>query len=120
MANRLSANKLSFMWQCVGLSSAPARALVFGVVILGLFLLNPPFHPIPHACFIHDLFGICPACGSTRALALFFKGSLLESLEYNWNVILTGPLIIVLFLRDVFKSLKSYQAQLLPSSRHTG
>src|SRR5215467_3480623 len=40
--------------------------------------------------------GGCPACGSTRALAAFFHGQFTQALAFNRNVLITGPLILML------------------------
>ena len=42
----------------------------------------------------------CPGCGSTRALAAFFHGHVAQALSYNRNVIVTGPLLLTLWLKD--------------------
>jgi hypothetical protein len=62
----------------------------------------------PDICLWKHLFHLaaCPACGSTRALAAFFHGHAAQALGYNRNVIVTGPLLIGLLLRDVFSGLK--------------
>lgn len=59
----------------------------------------------PDLCLWKHLFHIaaCPACGSTRALAAFFHGRFHQALAYNRNVIVTGPLLVGLLLRDLRK-----------------
>jgi hypothetical protein len=42
----------------------------------------------------------CPACGSTRALAAFFHGRFGDALAYNRNVLVTGPLLVMLAAKD--------------------
>jgi len=56
----------------------------------------------PDICLWKHLFRLaaCPACGSTRALAAFFHGHVSQALAYNRNVMVTGPLLITLLVRD--------------------
>lgn len=62
----------------------------------------------PEICLWKHLFHIdaCPACGSTRALAAFFHGHLAQALRYNRNVVVTGPLMVGLLIRDVISEFK--------------
>ncbi len=59
----------------------------------------------PNLCLWSHLFHIahCPACGSTRALAAFFHGQMAQALAYNRNVLVTGPLLLLLFISDLWK-----------------
>ena len=50
----------------------------------------------PSLCLIRALFGACPFCGSVRALAHFLHGQLGEAVRWNWNVVITGPLLLYL------------------------
>jgi len=43
----------------------------------------------------------CPACGSMHALAAFFHGRFGDALAYNRNVLVTGPLLMVLAAKDL-------------------
>ncbi|MGH9432881.1 MAG: DUF2752 domain-containing protein [Terriglobia bacterium] len=63
----------------------------------------------PNLCLWSRLFHIahCPACGSTRALAAFFHGRFSQALAYNRNVVVTGPLLLWLFVSDLWKWLKT-------------
>ncbi|MBU0547975.1 MAG: DUF2752 domain-containing protein [Candidatus Omnitrophica bacterium] len=98
MANRLIRHKLSnFILPFISLRSPEGITAVFGIAILILFFLNPGHINLPDLCLIKKIFGYCPACGTTRALACFFKGEFIESIKYNFNVILTAPLITLLF-----------------------
>ena len=56
----------------------------------------------PDICLWKHLFHLaaCPGCGSTRALAAFFHGHVAQALGYNRNVIVTGPLLLTLWLQD--------------------
>ena len=104
MASRSIRNKLgNFVSQCISLSSSEGITTVFGIAILVMFFLNPQHIPLPDLCLIKKIFGYCPACGTTRALTCFFKGEFAESIKYNCNVILTAPLIVLLFLKNLIK-----------------
>jgi hypothetical protein len=61
----------------------------------------------PDICLRKHLFHLaaCPACGSTRALAALFHGHVAQALAYNRNVMVTGPLLVGLMVRDVFSAL---------------
>ena len=56
----------------------------------------------PDICVWKHLFHLtaCPGCGSTRALAAFFHGHVVQALGYNRNVIVTGPVLLTLWLKD--------------------
>jgi hypothetical protein len=79
-------------------------------VALGVFVAVPPqvLALGPDICLWKHLFRLaaCPACGSTRALAAFFHGHLVQALAYNCNVIVTGPMLISLLVHDVVSELK--------------
>src|SRR5487761_832031 len=59
----------------------------------------------PNLCLWSRLFHLahCPACGSTRALAALFHGQIGRALAYNHNVLVTGPLLLLLFISDLWK-----------------
>jgi hypothetical protein len=61
----------------------------------------------PDICLWKHLFHLaaCPACGSTRALAAFFHGHLAQALAYNRNVMVTGPLLLILLAQDAARLL---------------
>ncbi|MBP7089186.1 MAG: DUF2752 domain-containing protein [Candidatus Omnitrophica bacterium] len=108
MAIRLVKHKLTnFILNCISLSSPEGIATVFGIAILMLFFFNPQHIDLPNFCIIKRIFGYCPACGTTRALACFLKGEYLESLKYNFNIILTAPLVIFVFLKNLAKVIKN-------------
>lgn len=50
----------------------------------------------PRLCLIHAAFGACPFCGSMRALGHFLHGQVGEAIRWNWNVVITGPLLLYL------------------------
>ena len=104
MENRLLRHKLNnFVSQCISLSSPDGITVVFGIAILALYFLNLQCAALPDLCLIKKIFGYCPACGTARALACFFKGQFAEGIKYNFNVILVGPLITLLFLKNLIK-----------------
>ncbi|MGD1102711.1 MAG: DUF2752 domain-containing protein [Terriglobia bacterium] len=71
---------------------------------LAVFVAVPPemLARGPDICLWKHLFhlAVCPACGSTRALAAFFHGHLAQALAYNRNVTVTGPLLLLLLAQD--------------------
>jgi Protein of unknown function (DUF2752) len=56
----------------------------------------------PDLCVWRHLFHIaaCPSCGSTRAVSAFFHGHLRQALEFNRNVVVTGPALLLLLIHD--------------------
>ena len=91
-----------------GFSKGIARWMVLSVA-LGVFVAVPPemLARGPDICLWKHLFRLaaCPACGSTRALAAFFHGHLAQALAYNRNVVVTGPLLLVLWAQDAARLL---------------
>jgi hypothetical protein len=86
----------------------PRGALLFPALVL--FVLVPPevLGRAPDICLWKHLFRLaaCPACGSTRALAAFFHGSLTQALAYNKNVLATGSLLLFLLTQDAVRMLR--------------
>jgi hypothetical protein len=75
-------------------------------LVAGLCLISPEaLAQGPALCLWRALFHItaCPACGSTRALAAFFHGRLTDALALNRNVVVTGPLLLLLVAHDVLR-----------------
>ena len=95
-------------------SKGIARWMVLSLALV-IFVAVPPevLARGPDLCLWKHLFHLaaCPACGSTRALAAFFHGNLAQALAYNRNVLVTGPLLIALLLRDALFSLRKWTAQ---------
>ena len=91
-----------------GFSTGVSRWMVLSLA-LGVFVAIPPemLPRGPDICLWKHLFRLtaCPACGSTRALAALFHGHLEQALTYNRNVVVTGPLLVGLLLRDVISGL---------------
>jgi hypothetical protein len=83
--------------------------------LVALFVAVPPelLARGPDLCLWKHLFHwtACPACGSTRALAALFHGHVAQALAYNRNVIVTGPLLLTLLIRDALFSLIRWAAQ---------
>jgi hypothetical protein len=92
-----------------GFSKSIPRWMVLSLA-LAAFVAVPPevLAQGPDICLWKHLFHLaaCPACGSTRALAAFFHGHFAQALAYNRNVIVTGPLLIGLLVRDFISSRK--------------
>ncbi len=73
-------------------------AIVTSLIAGYLFLLSGLFEylPIHTFCVFKGITGIpCPACGSTRATLLLFKGQFLNSLLINPLAIITNVLILI-------------------------
>ena len=92
-----------------GFSKGVARWMVLSSA-LAIFIAVPPemLARGPDICVWKHLFRLaaCPACGSTRALAAFFHGHVTQALAYNRNVLVTGPLLIGLLLKDAVRGLR--------------
>ena len=86
-----------------GFSKGVSRWAVLSFA-LTVFVLVPPevLAQGPDLCLWKHLFHLaaCPACGSTRALATFFHGHVAQALAYNRNVVVTGPLVLILWAQD--------------------
>jgi hypothetical protein len=93
-----------------GFSTGVSRWMVLSLA-LAVFVAVPPevLARGPDLCLWKHLFRLaaCPACGSTRALAAFFHGHLAQALTYNRNVVVTGPMLVGLLLRDVISGLEA-------------
>ena len=108
-AKRLLKNRsIVFLLRCVSLSSPGGITVVLGAAIAALFFLNPEQFNRMDVCLIKKIFGHCPACGTTRALACFFKGRFAESIKYNLNVVLVAPMICGIFLENLIKVAMQY------------
>ena len=85
------------------------RWMVLSLAV-GVFATLPPevLGRGPDICLWKHLLGltVCPACGSTRALAAFFHGHLAQALAYNRNVMVTGPLLLGLLIQDAARGLR--------------
>ena len=95
-------------------SKGIARWIVLSLA-LGVFVALPPevLARGPDICLWKRLFHLaaCPACGSTRALAAFFHGHPAQALTYNRNVMVTGPLVLVLWAQDAARLLGELAAR---------
>jgi hypothetical protein len=90
-------------------SKGVSRLLVLSIATAVLVAVPPDMLARgPNLCLWSHLFHLaaCPACGSTRALAAFFHGHPGQALAYNRNVIVTGPLLLGLLVRDALYSLR--------------
>jgi hypothetical protein len=94
-------------------SKGIARWMVLSLA-LAAFVLIPPevLGRGPDLCLWKQLFHItaCPACGSTRALAAFFHGNFSQALDYNRNVLVTGPLFVILLAHDTMRCFRKPEA----------
>lgn len=81
----------------------PRVAVLLGA-LAGLCLVPPELLARgPDLCLWRHLFhiAVCPACGSTRALAAFFHGHLRQAFAYNRNIVVTAPALIALIVHDL-------------------
>jgi len=86
------------------------RLLAVAVVLAGFCILPPEaLSRGPDLCLLRNLLHIsaCPACGSLHALAAFFHGRFADALGYNRNVLVTGPGLIALAVKDAFNGLRN-------------
>ena len=86
----------------------PRLAVV--AIALAAFCLVPPevLGRGPDICLWKHLLHLpaCPACGSTRALAAFFHGHLQQAVAYNYNVLVTAPLLLAFFVKDLLLAVR--------------
>jgi len=96
------------------------RLLAVAIAVAGFCILPPEaLARAPDLCLWRRLFHLaaCPACGSTRALAAFFHGRLGDALAYNRNVLVTGPGLIALAAKDMFRLLMNATTLVIPARR---
>ncbi len=91
-SSELAESDIGRRWQAI--------ALLAGVAAL---VLVPPslVERLPSFCLNQRIFGFCPGCGSLRALVRLFHGDLLGAVHFNLNVLLTGPLLLALLVRNL-------------------
>jgi hypothetical protein len=86
-----------------GFSKGVPRWAVLSLILTIVVAVPPEALALgPDLCVWKHLFHLaaCPACGSTRALAAFFHGHIAQALRYNRNVMVTGPVLLTLWVRD--------------------
>lgn len=79
------------------------RLAILLLLLVGFCLISPDrLARGPDLCVWRRLLNVaaCPACGSTRALAAFFHGRLQQAYEYNRNVVVTAPALLLLSVLD--------------------
>ena len=91
----------SLVLNCLALSNARGRIAVLGTALFILCFGDITKIGFPDFCIWEKIFTICPAHGTLRALNAFFKGRLLESIGYNMNVLITAPLMLFIFIKDL-------------------
>jgi hypothetical protein len=80
--------------------------MVLSLALVVLVAVPPEmFARGPDICLWKHLFHLtaCPGCGSTRALAAFFHGHFTQAVGYNRNVVVTGPLLLILLAQDAVR-----------------
>ncbi len=84
------------------------KITIIFVILAGYFFLifYPHFINNYSFCLFKDITGIpCPACGSTRATILLFKGKVLQSILLNPLALVTNFLILVSLLWLIYELL---------------
>jgi hypothetical protein len=94
----------------------PHAAILVAVVLLLALLPTAWIERGPSPCLIRLIFGSCPACGSVRALSHFLHGCFREALRYNWNVLITAPLLLWLAADAVLRLARSCRGAAGPDS----
>ena len=82
------------------------KIIIISVILAGYFFLifYPHFINNYSFCLFKDITGIpCPACGSTRATILLFKGEVLQSILMNPLALVTNFLIFVSLLWLIYE-----------------
>ena len=88
----------------LSLGCAEARLVTLGGALLTLALVTPEqLEQLPSLCLWHHLFGLCPACGTLRALSALCHGDFSRALSYNINVVVTAPALAGLFTLDLIR-----------------
>ena len=88
--------------------ATPASRLLLiggGCLLLGLIPLRW-LDQGPHICLWHSLFGRCPTCGTTRALAALLHGEPRRALAYNRNVVIVAPVLAAIAACDLWTLLR--------------
>lgn len=90
------------------------------LLALAMFCLIPPetWARGPNLCLWRRVFhlSVCPACGSTRALAALFHGQFARAFAFNRNVALTAPGLLTLLGLDTLHGVR--QSRRWQSSRN--
>jgi len=78
-----------------------AAALLAGFVVLAL--MSPgQLDGLPGLCLWSRIAGQpCPACGTLHALCSLAHGDVGQALDYNRNVLVVGPLLLVVFIQQL-------------------
>ncbi|MDP2923365.1 MAG: DUF2752 domain-containing protein [Candidatus Omnitrophota bacterium] len=106
MVNRLKDKVRYFALGCLSFSTPKARVTALGIGLFILCFVDIAKIGLPDFCLWEKIFGFCPAHGSLRALNAFFRGRVQESIGYNINILITAPLILFIFIKDLFYMLR--------------
>ena len=99
-----------------GISSLRADQIATAIKAIALIavpvaLSLVPFSVVEHGprlCLFHNLTGHdCPGCGMTRSLVALCYGDLASSFAYNRGIIIVGPLLFLLWGKEVANMAKS-------------
>ncbi len=104
-----------------GFATRVPRLTVTIIVIATCLLISPEdLSQGPALCIWRHILATpsCPACGSSRALAAFFHGRFREALQYNFNVLVTAPTLLILLAIDTLRLLRNISGKWLgPNGR---
>ena len=57
----------------------------------------------PTICIFTNILGInCTGCGMTRAIITFINGDFNQAINYNFNVIIILPLLLIIWFKQFF------------------
>jgi hypothetical protein len=109
----------AFLLECASLSTPLARVVVISSGITLLTLINVGSMGFPTICLWENIFGYCPAKGTTHALSAFFHGDWKSAFHYHWNVVIIVPLLAVLLATDTVKILRGFPKRVEKTLRST-
>jgi hypothetical protein len=90
------------------------RKIILGAVLTAVTILVAAepgqISSLPTLCFFRLVFGWeCPGCGMLRGLAALGSADLDAAVSYNWKVVLTGPLLAYLLVRECLRAATEYR-----------
>ncbi|MDD4955695.1 MAG: DUF2752 domain-containing protein [Candidatus Omnitrophica bacterium] len=95
--------------ECISLSTPRGRILAFCAGLFFLGAIDFSAVTIPDLCIWKKLFGFCPAEGTTHALNAFLRGNFSQSINYNLNIIIIAPVLLIIIIKDALSILKLHK-----------